>query len=97
MTVQVTPPRMARAESSRSARSSRPTRFRASCPECRGITELGADAFRLAVGRTRERTFYSFTCPECGAAVRKPAGERIVVALTSAGVRTMRLLAAAGT
>ena len=27
-------------------------------------------------------TFYSFTCPECGAAVRKPAGERIVELLT---------------
>ena len=67
------------------------TRFRASCPECRGTTELGAEAFRLAVGRTRERTFYSFTCPECGAAVRKPAGERIVDALTGAGVSTMRL------
>jgi endogenous inhibitor of DNA gyrase (YacG/DUF329 family) len=68
------------------------TRFRASCPECRGTAELGVEAFRLAVGRTRERTFYSFTCPSCGAAVRKPAGERIVAALTSAGVRTMRLL-----
>jgi len=74
------------------AAESRPSRFRASCPECRGIAELGAEAFRLAVGRTRERTFYSFTCPECGAAVRKPAGERIVAALTGAGVRTMRLL-----
>ncbi|XHM90536.1 hypothetical protein AB0761_08495 [Peterkaempfera sp. SMS 1(5)a] len=67
------------------------TRFKAFCTECRNKVELGAEALRLAVGRTRERTFYSFTCPECGAAVRKPAGERIVDALTGAGVSTMRL------
>ncbi|MFC5909889.1 hypothetical protein [Streptacidiphilus monticola] len=67
------------------------TRFRASCTSCRTVAELGAEAFRLALGRTRERTFYSFTCPSCGTAVRKPAGERIVAALTGAGVRTMQL------
>ncbi|MFD0328075.1 hypothetical protein ACFQZC_07195 [Streptacidiphilus monticola] len=50
------------------------TRFRASCTSCRTVAELGAEAFRLALGRTRERTFYSFTCPSCGTAVRKPAG-----------------------
>ena len=32
-----------------------------------------------------------FTCPECGTAVRKPAGERIVELLTGGGVRTLRL------
>jgi hypothetical protein len=67
------------------------TRFKALCTECRSKVELGAEALRLAVGRTRERTFYSFTCPACGAAVRKPAGERIVDALSGAGVHTMRL------
>ena len=30
-------------------------------------------------------------CPDCGAAVRKPAGERIVELLTGGGVRTLRL------
>jgi predicted RNA-binding Zn-ribbon protein involved in translation (DUF1610 family) len=67
------------------------TRFKAFCTECRSKVELGVEALRLAVGRSRERTFYSFTCPECGAAVRKPAGERIVDALVGAGVSTMRL------
>jgi uncharacterized protein YlaI len=68
-----------------------PTRFKASCTECRAVTELDAEAFRLTVGRSRERTFYTFTCPDCGSSVRRQAGERIVEALTDAGVRTMRL------
>ncbi|GGZ07492.1 hypothetical protein [Streptomyces poonensis] len=65
--------------------------FRAGCPDCRSSFELGAGALRLAVGATSRTTFYSFTCPECGAAVRKPAGERIVELLTGGGVRTLRL------
>ncbi|PWI41988.1 hypothetical protein [Streptomyces sp. ICBB 8177] len=65
--------------------------FRAACPDCRGRFELAAAALRLAIGRTARTTFYSFTCPDCGAAVRKPAGERIVELLTGGGVRTMRL------
>ena len=68
-----------------------PTRFRASCTECRATMELDVEAFRLTVGRSRERTFYTFTCPDCGTSVRRTAGERIVEALTGAGVRTMRL------
>lgn len=68
-----------------------PTRFRASCSDCRATSELAAEEFRLALGVSRERTYYSFTCPCCGASVRKRAGERIVEALTGAGVRTMRL------
>ncbi|MFE0460123.1 hypothetical protein ACFW1A_12835 [Kitasatospora sp. NPDC058965] len=69
------------------------TRFKVYCSECREKVELPVAAFRLALGRTKERTFYSFTCPECGAAVRKPAGEKIVAALTGAGVSTIRLVA----
>ncbi|WP_055492739.1 hypothetical protein [Streptomyces sp. TP-A0356] len=65
--------------------------FRAGCPDCRARFELGASALRLAVGATSKTTFYSFTCPECGASVRKPAGERIVELLTGGGVRTLRL------
>ncbi|MEZ0094720.1 hypothetical protein [Streptacidiphilus sp. EB129] len=67
------------------------TRFKASCTDCRGTSELDAAAFRLTVGRTPERTYYSFSCPACGATVRKRAGERIVEALSGAGVPTMRL------
>jgi PHP family Zn ribbon phosphoesterase len=65
--------------------------FRAGCPHCRESFELTAAALRLAVGGSARTTFYSFTCPECGEAVRKPAGERIVELLTNGGVRTMRL------
>ncbi|MFI9646988.1 hypothetical protein ACIHAA_11935 [Streptomyces sp. NPDC052040] len=65
--------------------------FRAGCPDCRGAFELGASALRLVIGATSRTTFYSFTCPECEAPVRKPAGERIVELLTGGGVRTLRL------
>ncbi|GAA0419759.1 hypothetical protein GCM10010357_46400 [Streptomyces luteireticuli] len=65
--------------------------FKAACPDCRGCFELTAGALRLAIGASRRTTFYSFTCPDCGAAVRKPAGERIVELLTGGGVRTLRL------
>ncbi|MGW1842556.1 hypothetical protein [Streptomyces sp. NPDC001966] len=66
-------------------------RFKAACPDCRERFELAAGAIRLAVGASRRTTFYSFTCPQCDAAVRKPAGERIVELLTRGGVRTLRL------
>ncbi len=66
-------------------------RFRAACPDCRARFELAAAAIRLAIGATSRTTFYSFTCPECDAAVRKIAGERIVELLTDGGVRTLRL------
>ncbi|WP_212912163.1 hypothetical protein [Streptomyces sp. TS71-3] len=65
--------------------------FKAACPECRARFQLDAEALRLAVGATPKTTFYSFTCPECGTAVRKPAGDRIVELLTGGGVRTLRL------
>jgi PHP family Zn ribbon phosphoesterase len=69
--------------------------FKAACPDCRARLELSAEALRLAIGASHRTTFYSFTCPECGAAVRKPAGERIVELLTGGGVRTLRLQPAA--
>ncbi|MGP3980354.1 hypothetical protein [Streptomyces sp. KR80] len=65
--------------------------FKAACPDCRGRFELSSEAIRLAIGARRETTFYSFTCPDCGATVRKPAGDRIVELLTGGGVRTLRL------
>jgi hypothetical protein len=72
-------------------RSVTPVRFRAGCPDCRSHFELAASALLLAIGGSSRTTFYSFTCPDCGAAVRKPAGERIVELLTGGGVRTLRL------
>ncbi|WP_030418088.1 hypothetical protein VM636_24495 [Streptomyces sp. SCSIO 75703] len=68
-----------------------PVVFKAGCPDCRGRFELAASALRLAIGATSSTTFYSFTCPECEATVRKPAGERIVELLVDGGVRTLRL------
>ncbi|GGS69088.1 hypothetical protein [Streptomyces violaceus] len=68
-----------------------PVVFKAGCPDCRERFELTAGALRLAIGATSRTTFYSFTCPQCGASVRKPAGERIVELLTGGGVRTLRL------
>ncbi|MEV5005161.1 hypothetical protein [Streptomyces sp. NPDC055692] len=72
-------------------RSVTPVVFRAGCPDCWGRFELAASALRLVVGASSRTTFYSFTCPDCGAAVRKPAGERIVELLTGGGVSTLRL------
>ncbi|MFJ1973768.1 hypothetical protein ACIO93_34485 [Streptomyces sp. NPDC087903] len=68
-----------------------PVVFKAGCPDCRGRFELAAGALRLVIGATSRTTFYSFTCPDCGAAVRKPAGERVVELLTGGGVSTLRL------
>jgi transposase len=65
--------------------------FRAGCPHCRQSFELTAGQLRLAIGGSARTTFYSFDCPGCGQAVRKPAGDRIVELLTTGGVRTMRL------
>ncbi|MEU3960721.1 hypothetical protein AB0F42_12985 [Streptomyces buecherae] len=75
----------------RATRRATPVIFKAGCPQCRGSFELAADALRLVVGGTTRTTFYSFTCPDCGTAVRKPAGERIVELLTGGGVSTLRL------
>ena len=72
-------------------RSVAPVVFRAGCPDCRGRFELAASALRLAIGASSRTTFYSFTCPDCGAVVRKPAGERVVELLTGGGVSTLRL------
>ncbi|WP_371482810.1 hypothetical protein [Kitasatospora sp. NBC_00315] len=72
------------------------TRFKVYCSDCREKVELAADDFRLTLGRTQAQSYYSFGCPSCGAAVRKPAGEKIVEALTRAGVRTMRLVPVEG-
>ncbi len=65
--------------------------FRASCPECRAYFELDAAGFLLKIGASERTTSYSYTCPECGEPVRKPAGERIVELLTGGGVRVLRL------
>ncbi|MBC9715485.1 hypothetical protein H9Y04_23330 [Streptomyces sp. TRM66268-LWL] len=68
-----------------------PAVFRAGCPDCRSRFVLAATALRLVMGASERTTFYSFTCPDCGAGVRKPAGERIVELLARGGVRTLRL------
>ncbi|MFI6446869.1 hypothetical protein [Kitasatospora sp. NPDC050543] len=72
------------------------TRFKVYCSECREKVELPVEDFRLTLGRTPAHAYYSFACPLCDAGVRKPAGEKIVAALSAAGVRTMRLVPAEG-
>ncbi|AWW40469.1 MULTISPECIES: hypothetical protein [Streptomyces] len=72
-------------------RSVAPVVFKAGCPDCRSRFELAAGALLLAIGASSRTTFYSFTCPECGASVRKPAGDRVVELLIGGGVRTLRL------
>ncbi|MGW0366761.1 hypothetical protein [Streptomyces sp. NPDC002990] len=67
-----------------------PVAFKAACPDCTARFELDAGALRLAIGGSARTTFYSFTCPACGASVRKPAGQRIVELLTGGGVSTLR-------
>ncbi|MEU6487174.1 hypothetical protein [Streptomyces sp. NPDC046887] len=74
-----------------SVRAAGPVLFKAACPACRARFELSAGSLRLVIGASARTTFYSFTCPECASAVRKPAGERIVELLTGGGVRTLRL------
>jgi hypothetical protein len=62
-------------------------RFRVHCPAC-GYLELTAADLRLVVAT---RSFYSFRCPGCQRAVRKPAGPRIVELLTDGGVPAVRV------
>lgn len=62
--------------------------FKAGCPNCGARVQLHSGELRLVVGR---RSFYAFTCSNCGEGARRPAGDRIVELLTRQGVPVMRL------
>ena len=61
------------------------TVIKASCPSC-GDVELTPRQVRLVVCSLEERSFYSFSCSECGDEVRKPAGGDVVALLRTGGV-----------
>lgn len=59
------------------------------CPECGPIEILTQDIELVSFpGRPMDRnnTYYTFTCPACGAYVRRPADRITANVLTSAGV-----------
>ncbi len=61
------------------------TVIKASCPSC-GDVELTPRQVRLVVCSLEDRSFYSFSCSECGDEVKKPAGGDVVALLRTGGV-----------
>jgi hypothetical protein len=61
------------------------TTIRASCPSC-GDVELTIRDVTVRVSAIDARGSYAFRCPSCAIYVTKPADERIVELLLSAGV-----------
>jgi predicted RNA-binding Zn-ribbon protein involved in translation (DUF1610 family) len=61
------------------------TTIKATCPCC-GEVDLTADDIMLKIGADTETNSYSFSCPDCGDHVQKPADRRIVRLLLSGGV-----------
>lgn len=83
-----------------SERASEPTgeraggTFRVRCPAC-GPQSVQVEEVRLVTGLRRASRGgasgrYTFTCPECGATVRRPADDALVAVLGAAGVRALR-------
>lgn len=60
--------------------------IKASCPRCGEVTLTPADIDLRVDAGVRSRSTYGFACPTCGHEVRKPAEERVVRVLISAGV-----------
>jgi predicted RNA-binding Zn-ribbon protein involved in translation (DUF1610 family) len=65
------------------------TNIRTNCPRC-GEVEMEASVVLLSVDETSDEGSYSFVCPECLEVVEKPADEKIVTLLLSAGVEVHR-------
>jgi hypothetical protein len=65
------------------------TTIKATCPIC-GDVDLTPRDVTLTVTEPTGSAQYSFTCPTCTDAVRKPADEDVVALLASAGVRITR-------
>jgi hypothetical protein len=59
---------------------------KATCPRC-GDVEVGSTGVGVQLCTTTGAATYSFLCPLCQVLVSKPATERVVTALTWAGVR----------
>ena len=61
---------------------------RASCPTC-GDVELTTREVQVQMCSATEEGTYSFLCPACRLIVNKPAEQRVVELLVSAGVRVV--------
>ncbi|MDB5185077.1 MAG: hypothetical protein JWN38_885 [Candidatus Saccharibacteria bacterium] len=59
--------------------------IKASCLCC-GLVELSPADLTLMVCSHAPLSYYSFKCPDCGSAVRKPADDHVVSLLISGGV-----------
>ena len=62
------------------------TTIKASCPAC-GEVELTSTDVTLMVCSYAPNSYYTFVCPKCSDAVRKPADDHVVSLLMSGGVR----------
>jgi predicted RNA-binding Zn-ribbon protein involved in translation (DUF1610 family) len=61
------------------------TNIRTNCPRC-GEVEMEASVVLLSVDEASGVGSYSFVCPDCLEVVEKPADQKIVTLLLSAGV-----------
>jgi predicted RNA-binding Zn-ribbon protein involved in translation (DUF1610 family) len=61
------------------------TNIRTNCPRC-GEVEMEASVVLLSVDEASGEGTYSFVCPDCLEVVEKPADQKIVTLLLSAGV-----------
>ncbi|ACU71355.1 conserved hypothetical protein [Catenulispora acidiphila DSM 44928] len=65
--------------------------FRVRCPDCGPQYVAVSDLRFVETGDGAEANRYLFTCPACGARVRRPAGPELAAILKSAGVATLAL------
>jgi predicted RNA-binding Zn-ribbon protein involved in translation (DUF1610 family) len=65
------------------------TNIRTNCPRC-GEVEMEASVVLLTVDEASGEGSYSFVCPDCLEVVEKPADQKIVTLLLSAGVEVHR-------
>jgi len=65
--------------------------FRVRCPDCGPQYVAVSDVRFVETGDGAEANRYLFTCPACGARVRRPAGPELAEILKSSGVATLAL------
>jgi predicted RNA-binding Zn-ribbon protein involved in translation (DUF1610 family) len=65
--------------------------FRVRCPDCGPQYVAVSDLRFVETGDGAEANRYLFTCPACGARVRRPAGPELAAILKSSGVATLAL------
>ena len=70
--------------------------FRVRCPDCGPQYVAVADVRFVETGEGADANRYLFTCPACGARVRRPAGPELAEILKSSGVATLALRRGSG-